>query len=93
MITSWNATGIDIIPKGGGKQNGIKHYIEAHGRDRTKIMAFGDGENDIDMLQYAGIGVAMGNASDPVKRSADYVTADIDDDGIEKALIHFGIID
>ena len=56
-------------------------------------MAFGDGENDIDMLHYAGIGVAMGNASDLVKSNADYVTADIDDDGIEKALKHFGIID
>lgn len=93
VITSWNATGIDIIPKNGGKQNGIKKYIKEHGLDRSNIMAFGDGENDIDMLLYAGIGVAMGNASDLVKSNADYVTADIDDDGIEKALIHFGIID
>jgi hydroxymethylpyrimidine pyrophosphatase-like HAD family hydrolase len=44
------------------------------------------------MLKYAGIGVALGNAGDQVKMSADYVTADIDDDGVWKALQHFQII-
>ena len=57
-----------------------------------EIIAFGDGENDIGMLQLAGIGVAMGNAEEVVKQNADYITADIDDDGIEKALRHFGLI-
>ena len=56
-------------------------------------MAFGDGENDMEMLRYVGIGVAMGNASDAVKAAADYVTDTVDDDGIEKALRHFGLID
>ena len=44
------------------------------------------------MLEYAKIGVAMGNASQTVKSYADYVTDDIDEDGIETALKHFGII-
>ena len=44
------------------------------------------------MLKYAGIGVALGNAKEEVKEIADYVTADIDDDGIEKALKHFNLI-
>ena len=44
------------------------------------------------MLQYAGIGVAMGNACDEAKAAADYVTADILDDGVGKALQHFGVI-
>ena len=55
-------------------------------------MAFGDGENDIRMLRYVGTGVAMGNAKEVVKMISDYVTADIDDDGIEKALKHFELI-
>lgn len=55
-------------------------------------MAFGDGGNDISMLEYVGIGVAMGNANPPVKERADFVTKDIDDDGIEYALRHFGLI-
>jgi len=44
------------------------------------------------MLRFAGIGVAMGNAAEPTKSAADYVTADIDDDGIAKALKHFNLI-
>ena len=63
-----------------------------HGLESSEIMAFGDGDNDIDMLKFAGIGVAMGNAGDAVKAAADYVTASVDDDGIEKALEHFGLI-
>ncbi|MBQ6374078.1 MAG: Cof-type HAD-IIB family hydrolase [Clostridia bacterium] len=92
-VTSWNETGIDIIPKGGGKSSGIQRYLEMNGILQEETMAFGDGENDMDMLRFAGIGVAMGNASDVVKAAADYVTDTVDDDGIEKALRHFGLID
>lgn len=55
-------------------------------------MAFGDGDNDIDMLRYAHIGVAMGNAGENVKTHADYVTACVDDDGIYKALKVYGLL-
>ena len=49
-------------------------------------MAFGDGGNDIAMLKHAGVGVAMGNASDEVKGYADMITDSVDDDGIAKIL-------
>jgi len=91
-VTSWNDTGIDIIPADGGKAAGIRKYLELHGLDRSEAMAFGDGENDIEMIKLAGVGVAMGNATDATKAAADYVTASVDDDGIEKALKHFGLI-
>ncbi len=91
-ITSWNETGIDIIAKSGGKAAGIQKFLDEEGLLRTQSMAFGDGENDLDMIEYAGIGVAMGNATDALKKAADYVTASVDDEGIEKALIHFGLI-
>ena len=71
---------------------GIKRYLELTGIKREEIIAFGDAENDLDMLRFAGIGVAMGNGAEEVKAAADYVTADIDDDGIEKALKHFQLI-
>ncbi len=61
--------------------------------DLRNAMAFGDGGNDIPMLQAVPIGVAMGNSSDTVKQAASYVTADYDDDGISKALSYFGLID
>lgn len=90
--TRWNLGGWDIIAKGGGKVPGIRKYLELYNLAPDEIMAFGDGENDLEMLRFAGIGVAMGNADDKVKENADYVTADVDDDGIWKALEHFGLI-
>lgn len=91
-ITSWNDTGIDIIPRTGGKDAGIQMFLERYGFDRTSAMAFGDGENDIAMLKFVGVGVAMGNAASKVKEAADYVTDSVDEDGIKNALVHFGLI-
>ncbi len=92
QITSWNKTGIDIIAKTGGKAAGMQHFLDKEGFTRSQTMAFGDGENDIDILRYAGVGVAMGNGTEKLRNSADYVTASVDDDGIMKALLHFGLI-
>lgn len=83
---------LDIIPEGGGKPEGMQAMMQALGIQREETMAFGDGTNDMDMLRFAGAGVAMGNASKEVQASADYVTADVDEDGIAKALLHFGLI-
>ena len=91
-ITRWSRHGLDIISGNGDKTWGIRQYIELKGISREEIIAFGDGENDIGMLKYAGIGVALGNAGDQVQMSADYVTSDIDDDGVWKALKHFHVI-
>lgn len=93
LITSWNDTGIDIIAKTGGKAAGIQKFLDKEGFSRSQAMAFGDGENDIAMIRFAGIGVAMGNGTEKLKSSADYVTADIDQDGIYEAMRHFQIID
>lgn len=71
---------------------GMQNVISKLGIKKEEIMAFGDGFNDIDMLNFAGIGIAMGNSSEEVKKEADYVTADIDEDGLFLALRHFGIL-
>ena len=91
-VTRWSRHGLDIIPGNGDKVEGIRKYIELHNITAGEIIAFGDGENDIGMLKYAGLGVALGNAGEEVKAAADYVTADIDEDGVWKALEHFQII-
>ena len=62
------------------------------GIDRTEAIAFGDGLNDLDMMQYAGISVAMENADSLIKESASYVTASNNDAGIAKALTYFNIV-
>lgn len=87
----WHPAFTDIIPADGGKNVGIDAMLSHYQIALKETMAFGDGGNDIDMLKHAGIGIAMGNAADKVKREADYITANVDDDGIAKAAAHFGI--
>ncbi len=91
-IARWNAGGVDIISRGGGKIRGIQNYLERMGLTREEIIAFGDGENDEQMLRFAGTGVAMGNGVAVTKAAADYVTTDVDEDGILNGLKHFGLL-
>lgn len=74
------------------KGTGIQKILDFLGRTREDVIAFGDGANDIEMLDFAGIAVAMGNAADRVKKHADYVTTDIDKDGIYHAMKHLALI-
>ena len=90
--TRWNPLFSDVIPKGSSKQVGVDKMLDYFGISLDESMAFGDGGNDVLMLKHVGIGVAMGNAEDEVKRAADYVTDSVDEDGIEKALRYFGVI-
>lgn len=89
----WHPGAFDIIPKEGGKDKGMAEVMKAYHITPHEIMAFGDAANDICMLEYADIGIAMGNASDEVKKHANYVTTDIDDNGIYNALKYFQVID
>ena len=89
---NWWDGGADVGALGGNKRVGIEKYLLTEGLAPEEVMAFGDGENDVEMLRYAGIGVAMGNGADMAKEAADYVTCDIDDGGIEAALRHFGLL-
>ena len=91
-ITRWNDYAVDIIADTGGKTEGIREYCRINNIQQEETMAFGDGENDMDMLKYVHIGVAMGNADPCVKEIADYVTGPVDGDGIADALKHLGIL-
>lgn len=88
----WFPTFADITCKGVNKAAGIETMARHFGINRVDTIAFGDGGNDIPMLRAAGIGVAMGNASDEVKANADLVTAAVDVDRIYKALKQLNII-
>ena len=88
----WHPLFTDITPLGGTKQNGINKFLEYYHIDLSETMAFGDGGNDIQMLQHVHTSIAMGNANDDVKAIADYVTDTVDHDGIYNALKHYDLI-
>lgn len=90
--TRWNTLFTDVVPAGSNKRVGMEKILGYFGITREECMAFGDGGNDIPMLKYAGIGVAMGNAREEVRQAADFVTRSVDDDGIVAGLQHFGLI-
>lgn len=89
---SANGTNGEITCRGINKSFGMAQYLQAVGIDREDSVAFGDSDNDLDMLEYAGIGIAMGNAIPALKEKADYVTTSVNQDGIYHALVHFGWI-
>lgn len=92
-ITRSNSFTVDIIPAGGSKLSGIQKCVEHFNIPLDKVMAFGDSWNDIEMLDGVGIGVAMGNGEENVKKVANYVTGTNEEDGIYQALMHYGVID
>ncbi len=83
---------IDLIPNGIGKSSGLQEICEFFHIDPRQTMAFGDGQNDLDLIQAAGIGVAMGNAAANIKDAADHVTKKASEAGITHALKHFSLI-
>ncbi|MBF8981942.1 HAD family phosphatase [Lutibacter sp. B2] len=85
---SWH-NNIEIMNKGVSKASAIKELEKLLNVQQEEIICFGDNENDISMLNYAGMGVAMDNAEDIVKQNADYITATNNEDGVEKALRKF----
>ncbi|MGI6260658.1 MAG: HAD family hydrolase [Acutalibacteraceae bacterium] len=74
------------------KAKGLEACLKHCGADVRDSVAVGDGDNDMDMIRFAGIGIAMGNATPELKRAADCVTDSIDCDGLQKAFFSVGLI-
>ncbi len=82
----------EITVRGIEKSTGMEQLLKYYGLKREDSVAFGDGPNDRDMMRYAGVSVAMGNAWEEIKELADFVTSSVDEDGIYMGLKHFGLI-
>ena len=74
------------------KAHAIDQLLNYLGAKREDTIAFGDAKVDIPMLEYCHIGVAMGNGGNEIKAMADYITDDVDQDGLYHAFVHFGLI-
>lgn len=80
---------LEIINKNGNKGEGLKALADYLGAKREEVMAFGDAGNDKEMIEYAGLGVAMENAMEEVKKVADYITCNNNEDGVAKVVNRF----
>ena len=91
-ITSWWDRAVDIIPATGGKGTGIAKVLKYYGFDRSQALAFGDGNNDVEMFQAVGTGVAMENASEKLKAIATDHCGHVAEDGIYYYCVEHGLI-
>ena len=96
QINEWSFIGRsagmgEITLPGADKANGVRFIMERTGIAQKDTYAFGDADGDIGMVRFCGTGVAMGNAEQNLKDVADYVTADVTQDGLYKAFEHFGL--
>lgn len=88
VVSSWN-NNFEVMKKGSSKGEAVKKLAEYLNIPKEQVMCIGDSENDLSMLQAAGVAVAMGNATDDVKAVADYITADNQHGGVAQAIHHY----
>lgn len=84
---------LEAVPKGTSKATGIEWMCKHLQIALEDTYAIGDSVNDLEMLRFVGHGIAMGNGTQVVKDAAEYVTASVSEDGVQKALQHYGFID
>ncbi|MDE7453681.1 MAG: Cof-type HAD-IIB family hydrolase [Clostridia bacterium] len=89
-VTCSAAVLIEISPLGNDKGEGLKFLCEKFGVPLERSVAIGDNLNDLAMIKAAGVGVAVGNASDGLKEEADYLTVTNDEDAVAKVIEKFG---
>lgn len=82
----------ELVPKGHSKATGIRFLLDHLDHPREHTFAFGDSMNDIDMLSFVQVGIAMGGSREQVVQISDHVTDRPEENGIANALRHFGLI-
>lgn len=80
---------LEMMPQGVDKASALKELISTLGIAREELVVCGDGFNDLSMIRFAGLGIAMANAQEVVKQAADYITASNEEDGVALAIDRF----
>ncbi|NQX71802.1 MULTISPECIES: Cof-type HAD-IIB family hydrolase [Paenibacillus] len=91
-LIRWHQQAMDVLPAGGSKAQGIAAMLELLGLKPEDAVAFGDGLNDMEMLDFVGFGIAMGNSHKDLLPYADHVTTHVDDEGIRNGLVTAGLL-
>ncbi|MEH7199805.1 Cof-type HAD-IIB family hydrolase [Priestia megaterium] len=92
LFKRWHPFIVSVLQEEITKSVAILKVLDYFNIHQSEAIAFGDGENDIDMIELAGLGIAMGNGSDKLKNAADFVTKKSGEDGIEFALKKFKVL-
>ena len=92
-MVRWHEHSSDVVPISGSKAAGVAKVVDQLGLKPENVMVFGDGLNDLELFDYAGISVAMGISHDKIKEKADYITKTLEEDGIFDALEGFGMVE
>ncbi|MUG71100.1 Cof-type HAD-IIB family hydrolase [Paenibacillus validus] len=90
-ITNSHPCNIEMNPKGVNKASGLRRLCELYGFDMSQVIAMGDSLNDVSMIREAGLGVAMGNAQDEVKKLADTVTLTNEEHGVARIIREYAL--
>ena len=80
---------LELVPKGIDKAQSLSVLLKEIGMTKDEMIAIGDGFNDLSMIKYAGLGIAMENAQDIVKENADFITLSNEEDGVAYAVEKF----
>lgn len=89
VVTSSWTNNLELMPVGVNKGIALRNLAKRLGLEREQVMAMGDYDNDLDMIEYAGLGVAMGNGSERVKSAAQFIAKTNDEFGVAQAIHQF----
>ena len=92
-MVRWHEHSSDVVPISGSKASGVAKVVDQLDLKPENVMVFGDGLNDLELFDYAGISVAMGVSHEKIKEKADYITKTLEEDGIFDALEGFGMVE
>ena len=92
-LVPWHEHSSDVVKVGVSKASGVAHVLESQNLKPLNAMMFGDGPNDMEIFDYVGLKIAMGNAVPELKEKADFVTKTVEEDGILYALEELGLVE